>query len=170
MIWLCYIFLQKSLKKEHFLWNLLNIENDIAKINEDLEAENKSREDLMQEQESCEREASKAKKEQAKYLKEITQFEKRIADRNNKLDKNVSSLGYYLYFFILNLFKFSFPFHCIDELNITMLYDLLHFYSFFWASCIDTFEGLPLIVTQLSWHSMCRSKGFVWYKRTSIPV
>ncbi|KAJ9696934.1 hypothetical protein PVL29_008929 [Vitis rotundifolia] len=78
----------KSLKKEHFLWKLLNIEKDIAKINEDLEAENKSREDVIQEQESCEREASKAKKEQAKYLKEITQFEKKISDKNNKLDRN----------------------------------------------------------------------------------
>ena len=94
-------FLQKSLKKEHFLWKLLNIEKDIAKINEDLEAENKSREDVIQEQESCEREASKAKKEQAKYLKEITQFEKKISDKNNKLDKNVSSfwlLFIFLYF------------------------------------------------------------------------
>ncbi|RVX19157.1 Structural maintenance of chromosomes protein 1 [Vitis vinifera] len=52
----------KSLKKEHFLWKLLNIEKDIAKINEDLEAENKSREDVIQEQESCEREASKRRK------------------------------------------------------------------------------------------------------------
>lgn len=114
----------------------MNIEKDVAKINEDLQAENKSRGDLMQEQESCEREASKAKKEQAKYLKEITQFEKRISDKNNKLDKNVSSFGYYLYFFILNLFKFSFPFHCVDELNIKMVSDLLLVYTFFWASCI----------------------------------
>ncbi|KAK9281356.1 hypothetical protein L1049_004256 [Liquidambar formosana] len=82
----------KSLKREHFLWQLLNIEKDITKTNEDLDAEKRSREDLMQEQENFEREASKKKKEQAKYLKEIAQFEKKISDKNNKLDKNQPEL------------------------------------------------------------------------------
>lgn len=78
----------KSLKREHFLWQLLNIENDMTKFNEELEDEKKSHEDLKQEQENCEREASKKKKEQAGYMKKIAQLERHIAEKNNKLDKN----------------------------------------------------------------------------------
>lgn len=78
----------KSLKKEHFLWQLLNIEKDIEKTNEEVEAEKKSLEDVLQEQENCEREASRKKKEQARFLKEITHLEKKISDKKNRLDKN----------------------------------------------------------------------------------
>lgn len=89
--WLLLIFCpQKSLKKEHFLWQLSTIHKDIAKINDDLEAERRNREGVMQELEKFEHEASKKKKEQAKYLKEITQCEKKISERNSKLGKNVS--------------------------------------------------------------------------------
>ncbi|KAM7496101.1 hypothetical protein LguiA_020515 [Lonicera macranthoides] len=77
----------KSLKKEHFLWQLLNIENDIAKANDDIEAEQRSREGIVHELENYEAEASKKKKEQARYLKEIAQCEKKIAEKKNKLDK-----------------------------------------------------------------------------------
>lgn len=87
---ICYSLLQKSLKKEHFLWQLLNLETDIEKANEDIDAEEKSREEIVQELENYESEASKKKKEQAKYLKEIAHCEKKIAERKNKLDKNVS--------------------------------------------------------------------------------
>ncbi|XAR61094.1 hypothetical protein NMG60_11034705 [Bertholletia excelsa] len=78
----------KSLKKEHFLWQLWNIENDIEKANEDVEAEKKSREELVQEVTDYEREASIKKKEQAKYLKEIAQCEKKIVEKNSRLDRN----------------------------------------------------------------------------------
>ena len=81
---------QKSLKKEHFLWQLFNIENDIAKTTTELEAEMKSREDVIKDLEKFEREAGKKKKEQSKYSKEITHLEKKISERSNKLDKNVS--------------------------------------------------------------------------------
>ena len=81
---------QKSLKKEHFLWQLFNIENDIAKTTTELEVEMKSREDVIKDLEKFEREAGKKKKEQSKYSKEITNLEKKIAERSNKLDKNVS--------------------------------------------------------------------------------
>ena len=70
---------------------MFNIEKDITKTSEDLDAEKKNREDVMQELEKFEHEASKKKKEQAKYLKEIALCEKKIAERNNKLDKHVSS-------------------------------------------------------------------------------
>lgn len=83
-------FLQKSIKKEHFFWQLFNIENDIVKITEELEDEKRSREGVIEELENFENEASKKKKEQAKYLKEIALCEKSITQKSNKLDKSVS--------------------------------------------------------------------------------
>ena len=101
MKFLKYLFvsLQKSLKKEHFLWQLFNIEKDVAKTTEDLEDEKKSREGVMEELESFESEASKKKKEQAKYLKEVAQCEKRISEKNHKLERNVSFFDSFTLFF-----------------------------------------------------------------------
>lgn len=82
--------LQKSTKKEHFLWQLLNIENDIVKTTEDLEDEKRSRKGVVKELENFQNEISKKKKEQAKYLKEIALREKRITEKSNRLDKSVS--------------------------------------------------------------------------------
>lgn len=82
----------KSLKKEHFLWQLLNIEKDTDKVNKDLEAETKSREDVIKEKEKYELEEKSRKKEQAGYLKEITMCEKKIADKKSKLDKKQPEL------------------------------------------------------------------------------
>lgn len=82
--------LQKSTKKDHFLWQLLNIENDTVKTTKELEDEKRSREDLIKDLEIFEYEAGKKKKEQTKYLKEIAIREKKIAEKSNKLDKNVS--------------------------------------------------------------------------------
>ncbi|XP_021898438.1 structural maintenance of chromosomes protein 1 [Carica papaya] len=82
----------KSLKKEHYLWQLFNIEKDITKANEDVDNEKKSREDVMRELENFEREASKKKKEQAKYLKEIALCEKKIAERSSRLDRSQPEL------------------------------------------------------------------------------
>lgn len=82
----------KSLKKEHFLWQLSNIEKDIEKTTEELEDEMKSREDVLKDLDKYEREAGRKKKEQSKYSKEITQLEKKIAERSNKLDKNQPEL------------------------------------------------------------------------------
>ena len=94
---------QKSLKKEHFLLQLFNIENDIAKTTKELEAEMKSREDVIKDLEKFEHEAGKKKKEESKYSKEITHLEKKIAERSNKLDKNVSfsmlSCSSFLFYF-----------------------------------------------------------------------
>ncbi|CAL8178356.1 unnamed protein product [Prunus armeniaca] len=82
----------KSLKREHSLWQLFNIEKDITKMTEELEAEKRSREEVMQELVEFQQEASKKKKEQAKYLKEIAQCEKKISERSNKLDKSQPEL------------------------------------------------------------------------------
>lgn len=82
----------KALKKEHFLWQLWNIENDIEKANEDIETEKKSREELVQEVTDYEHEASIKKKEQAKYSKEIAQCEKKVAEKISRLDKNQPEL------------------------------------------------------------------------------
>ncbi|KAF9607877.1 hypothetical protein IFM89_003581 [Coptis chinensis] len=82
----------KSLKKEHFLWQLLNIEKDMEKVNEDLEAETRSREDVLKEQKDYELEESSKRREQAGYLKEITLREKRIADKKSIIDKKQPEL------------------------------------------------------------------------------
>ncbi|OIW19958.1 hypothetical protein TanjilG_30906 [Lupinus angustifolius] len=82
----------KSRKKEHFFWQLFNIENDIVKTTEELEDEKRSREGVIEELENFENEAGKKKKEQAKYLKEIALREKRITEKNNKLEKTQPAL------------------------------------------------------------------------------
>lgn len=82
----------KSLKKEHFLWQLFNIEKDITKASKDLESEKRSREEVMRELEHFEDQKRGKRKELAKYLKEIAQCEKKIAERNNRLDKSQPEL------------------------------------------------------------------------------
>ncbi|QCE06382.1 structural maintenance of chromosome 1 [Vigna unguiculata] len=82
----------KSMKREHFLWQLFNIHNDYVKTIKDLEDEERSREGVVKELENFENEASKKKKEQAKYLKEITLREKRINEKNSRLDKSQPEL------------------------------------------------------------------------------
>lgn len=96
MVECCFIvpisFLQKSLKTQYCLWQLLNIEKDISKINEEIEAEKIVIDDIKEQKKSYENESNKKIKEQQGYLKEITKLERQIADRSNKLDKNVSSI------------------------------------------------------------------------------
>ncbi|XP_042517356.1 structural maintenance of chromosomes protein 1 isoform X2 [Macadamia integrifolia] len=82
----------KSLKREHFLWQLLNIEKDSKKINDEVEAEKGNLEDLKKEQEKFELEVSDKKKENAGYLKEIALCEKKTADKKSKLDKKQPEL------------------------------------------------------------------------------
>ncbi|RYR24987.1 hypothetical protein Ahy_B02g058606 isoform A [Arachis hypogaea] len=82
----------KSIKKEHFLWQLFNIEKDVAKTNEELDDDEKRRKEVMEELENFEREASKKKKEQAKYLKEIALREKKITEKSSRLDKSQPEL------------------------------------------------------------------------------
>ncbi|XP_022960554.1 structural maintenance of chromosomes protein 1-like isoform X1 [Cucurbita moschata] len=82
----------RSLKKDHFLWQLFVIEKNVIKLNDDLEAERRSRDDVMEQIDGFEHEALKKRKEQAKYFKEIGNCEKRIAERSNKLDKNQPEL------------------------------------------------------------------------------
>lgn len=82
----------KSMKKDHFLWQLYNIENDVVKTTEELEADKRSREGVIKELENFEHEAGKKKKEQAKYLKEVMLREKKIAEKSNRLDKTQPEL------------------------------------------------------------------------------
>ncbi|KAL2934777.1 Structural maintenance of chromosomes protein 1 [Bienertia sinuspersici] len=82
----------KSLKKEHFLWQIYNIEKDINNINEEIEAEKESRQELVQEQNGYEHEKREKEKELAKYQKEINKLEKKITEKSNKLDKNQPEL------------------------------------------------------------------------------
>ncbi|XP_058094552.1 structural maintenance of chromosomes protein 1 [Magnolia sinica] len=82
----------KALKKEHFLWQLLNIEKDMKKTNDELEGENDNLQEVLKVQEECELEASAKKKEQAGYLKEVMQCEKKIAKKKVELDKKQPEL------------------------------------------------------------------------------
>lgn len=84
------IFMQKSLKKEHFLWQLFNIENDIEKLNGELDSEKKKLEEVLSLQKEFDSEAEMKKKEQAGYLKELTIREKKIAKIKLELDKKVT--------------------------------------------------------------------------------
>ena len=85
------------MKKEYYLWQLLNIEKDIDKITEDLNSEKRNRGDVMHELVHFETEAAKKKKEQAKYLKEIAQCEKKMSERSIRLDKSVSLPSLFLF-------------------------------------------------------------------------
>ena len=49
--------LQKALKREHSLWQLCNIENDIEKASEDVDAEKSNSKDVMEKLEKFEHEA-----------------------------------------------------------------------------------------------------------------
>ncbi|CAK8571767.1 unnamed protein product [Lathyrus sativus] len=82
----------KSMKKEHFLWQLFNLENDFVNTTKELEDEKKIREGVIEELANFEHEVSKKKKEQAKHLKEVTTREKKITEKGNKLDKNQPEL------------------------------------------------------------------------------
>ncbi|CAL9753590.1 unnamed protein product [Musa acuminata subsp. burmannicoides] len=82
----------KSLKKEHFLWQLFNIENDIEKLNGELDSENRKLEEVLSLQKEFDSEAEMKKKEQAGYLKELTIREKKIAKIKLELDKKQPEL------------------------------------------------------------------------------
>ncbi|CAN1245033.1 Structural maintenance of chromosomes protein 1 [Linum grandiflorum] len=82
----------KSLKREHFLWQLFTTEKDVKVLNDKRVAETTEREGVFQELVNFEKQASDKKKEQAKYLKEITQLEKKIAERSSKLEKHQPEL------------------------------------------------------------------------------
>lgn len=79
--------MQKSLKQDHYLWQLSNIENDIEKANEDLAVEDNSLKEIVRELETYEAESKKKNKEKAGYLKEIQQCKRRIAEKQSRLDK-----------------------------------------------------------------------------------
>lgn len=80
------LLMQKSLKQEHFLWQLMNIQKDIEIANDELDVEVSSRKAIVDELGNYEAEASKKKKEKTGYLKEISQCERKIKEKNNKVD------------------------------------------------------------------------------------
>ncbi|XP_026449761.1 structural maintenance of chromosomes protein 1-like [Papaver somniferum] len=82
----------KALKKDHFLWQLLNIERDTEKTKAELEEEKKSLEEIMMDQEKYELEETKKGKEQSGHSKAITLCERKIAEKKVKLDKTQPEL------------------------------------------------------------------------------
>ncbi|KAL3620771.1 hypothetical protein CASFOL_035683 [Castilleja foliolosa] len=77
----------KELKQEHFLWQLLNIQKDTEKANEDMDDEENSLKEIVHELENYEGEAKKKNKEQAGYLKEIERCQRKITEKQTRLDK-----------------------------------------------------------------------------------
>ncbi|KAH7287580.1 hypothetical protein KP509_32G063300 [Ceratopteris richardii] len=77
----------KTLKTEYFLWQMYNIEKDIERIQEELEAEKKNLEDANATQEHLENKVKDKKKEQSVVLKEGLLFDKKIAKKKADLDK-----------------------------------------------------------------------------------
>ncbi|GLJ44239.1 hypothetical protein SUGI_0924170 [Cryptomeria japonica] len=82
----------KSLKQEHFLWQIFNIEKDTERNGKELEVEKENLEDVSKSQEKFESEIKEKKKEQAAYLKEALLCEKKIAKRKVELDKKQPEL------------------------------------------------------------------------------
>ena len=39
--------------------------------------------------------------------------------------------------------------------DLEILWDLFHFFTSFWAFCIDDFKGIPMNVLKLNWHLAC---------------
>lgn len=75
------------MKQEHFLWQLLNIQNDFEKANEELDGEDNNLKRIVHELDTHEAEAKKKSKEKAGYDKEIQQCQRRIAETQRRLDR-----------------------------------------------------------------------------------
>lgn len=82
----------KSVKKEHFLWQLFNIEKDTKKLEDELETEKTSLEEVLRNQQKCTSEEASKKKEQSGHLKAMTQCERKIARKKTELDKKQPEL------------------------------------------------------------------------------
>lgn len=82
----------KSLKKEHFLWQLFHIEKDTEKLTSELDEERQSLDGIRNEHEKCDSEETAKKKEHAGYLKQMTRYEGNIAKKKVELDKKQPEL------------------------------------------------------------------------------
>lgn len=80
------------MKKEHFLWQLYTIEQDITKTSDDLEADKRSRQDILQDLDHLNDQKREKNKELHRYSKEVALCEKKISDKRSRLDKYVSCL------------------------------------------------------------------------------
>ncbi|MED6147274.1 hypothetical protein PIB30_042586 [Stylosanthes scabra] len=78
----------KSIQKEHFCWQLFNIERDIVTTTEELEDKSKSHEGANRELKTFEHKAGTKKKEQARYLKEAALCENKISGKSKELHKS----------------------------------------------------------------------------------
>lgn len=74
---------------EYSLWQLFNIEKDVAKTLAQLEVDKATLQELNREQEQLESEIKAKKKNQAVYSKEALLLDKKIAKKKADLDKKV---------------------------------------------------------------------------------
>lgn len=82
----------KSLKEEHFLWQLFNIEKDMEKLNLELGNAKEELDGHTKEHEDYDRQLDAKKKEQNSYLKEISLCEKNISKKKTEQDKKQPEL------------------------------------------------------------------------------
>ncbi|XP_028550354.1 structural maintenance of chromosomes protein 1 [Dendrobium catenatum] len=82
----------KSLKQEHFLWQLFNIEKDTEKLNLELGNAKEELAGLTRKQEEYDQQLDAKKKEQNAHLKEISLSEKNISKKKTELDKKQPEL------------------------------------------------------------------------------
>lgn len=81
------------MKREHFLWQLFNIEKDMETIDAELEDDRKGLEEVSKTNEECDLEVTTKTKEHSGYLKKMTLCEKSIAKKKLELDKKVNHLS-----------------------------------------------------------------------------
>lgn len=77
---------------EYYLWQLFNIEKDVASTLAELEVDRATLQELNREQEQLESEIKALKKNQAVFTKEALLLEKKIAKKKLELDKKVNYL------------------------------------------------------------------------------
>ncbi|KQJ94723.1 structural maintenance of chromosomes protein 1 isoform X2 [Brachypodium distachyon] len=82
----------KVLKTEHLLWQLYTIENDMEKIEAELEEGRQSLQQVREENQSSDHELAAKKKEQSAFLKKMTLCEKSMAKKKLDIDKKQPEL------------------------------------------------------------------------------
>ncbi|XP_024540007.1 structural maintenance of chromosomes protein 1-like [Selaginella moellendorffii] len=77
----------KTLKTEYYLWQMFNIEKDVERTQEELDAEKEKLEEVLKDQEDAESGVREKKKAQATLTKEALLLEKKMTKKKTELDK-----------------------------------------------------------------------------------
>lgn len=74
---------------EYYLWQLFNIEKDVARTQAELAVDRATLQELNREQEQLEAEIKALKKNQAVFTKEALLLDKKMGKKKGELDKKV---------------------------------------------------------------------------------